>query len=348
MKPRRAPVTIHDIARRVGKSVATVSRALNDYVDVSPQTKDLVRRTAVEMGYRPNTLAQRFKKMQSDTLGLLIPTYGPRFSEPFFSEFIAGVGNKGSELGFDLLVSTRSPGEDETQMYEDYVRDHRVDGFILTRTRRVDQRIDMLRAIDFPFVAFGRVEGELDFPFVDEDGRHGMGLIVNHLCRLGHRRIACITSPLELNFTGHRLEGFHAAIQENELELLSEHQLIGDLTQRSGYECAQQLLTGPHPPTAIVAFNDLMAVGAISAAQELGLTVGKDVSITGFDDLPMAEHTHPPLTTIRQPIYQIGGMVCEMLVKLIRVEPLAQEQIVLQPVLVQRQSCGPPGNAHYT
>ena len=346
MKQRQPPVTIHDIARRVGKSVATVSRALNDYADISPQTKDLVRRAALEMGYRPNTLAQRFRKVQSDTLGLVVPTYGPRFSEPFFSEFITGVGNMGAELGFDLLVSTREPGDEETLTYHNFVRDHRVDGFIVIRTRRQDTRINDLREIGFPFVAFGRVEGELDFPFVDEDGGHGIRLIVNHLHRLGHRRIACITSPQELNFTGHRLTGLQAAAQENGLELPQEFRLQGDLTQRSGYECARRLLTGGQPPTAIIAFNDLMAVGAISAAQDLGLIVGKDVSITGFDDLPLAEHTHPPLTTIRQPIYQIGGMVCEMLVKLIRYEPLAEKQIILQPALVQRQSSGPPVRSH--
>ena len=170
-------VTIKDIAKRVGKSVTTVSRALNNFDDVSQETKDLVQRTANEMGYVPNTLAQRLQKQSADTIGLVIPTFGPRFSDPFFSELLAGIGNKAAELGYDLLVSTRPPDDSEMLAYHQLVEGCRVDGFIVVRTRRQDARVDYLRGIKFPFVAFGRVEGELDFPYVDEDGDHGMRLV---------------------------------------------------------------------------------------------------------------------------------------------------------------------------
>jgi len=115
---------------------------------------------------------------------------------------------------------------------------------------------------------------------------------------------------------------------------------VGDLTQRGGYEQARKLLSLSPPPTAIVACNDLMAFGAMSAAQDRGLVIGSDIAITGFDNIPMAEHSHPPLTTIYQPIYQIGGMVCEMVIKLIRGEPLGENHVLLKPELIVRQSSG--------
>jgi len=205
-------VTIKDIAKRTGKSITTVSRALHDYDDVSESTKELVRRTSEEMGYTPNLLAQRLQKQRTETIGLILPTFGPRFADPFFSEFLAGVGNTAGRYGYDLLVSTKAPGEQEMEAYRRKVQGRQVDGFIVLRTRRRDPRIEYLRHTNVPFAVFGRVEGERDFPFVDEDGVDGMRQVTEHLIALGHRRIACIGSPSDLMFSQHRLVGFKAGL----------------------------------------------------------------------------------------------------------------------------------------
>ncbi len=333
-------VTIKDIAKRVGKSVTTVSRALHDYDDVSEETKELVRRVAAELGYSPSSLAQRLQKQKTDTIGLVLPTYGPRFTDPFFSEFLAGVGNKAGSMGYDILVSTCPPGDQELLSYRNKVQTRRVDGFILVRTRRQDARIDYLCNSGVPFVAFGRAEGACDFPYVDEDSETGMRLMVDHLAKLGYQRIAFLAAPENLMFSRFRLKGFLDGLQANNLPLDQTLIITGDLTQRGGYEKANYLLNLPQPPDAIVASNDLMAFGAISAAQERGLQVGKDIGITGFDDTTLAEHSHPPLTTLHQPVYRIGGMVTEMLIHIIQGEHLTDEHILLQPSLVVRQSCG--------
>jgi LacI family transcriptional regulator len=333
-------VTLKDIARRVGKSVTTVSRALHDFDDVSPETKEIVRQAAAEMGYTPSSFAQRLQKQKSETIGLILPTYGPRFSDPFFSEFLAGVGNKAAEEGLDVLVSTRPPGQDEMQAYHSIVQGRRVDGFIVVRTRRQDPRIEYLCERKFPFAAFGRVEGTCDFPFVDENSAYGMQLVVNHLVSLGHRRIAFIAAPDDLMFAHHRMKGFREGLQRQGVPLDESLILIGDLTQRSGYSQGKALFSLPNPPTAVVACNDLMAIGAMSAAYKKGLVVGKDVAITGFDDIPLSEHSHPPLTTVHQPIYKIGQMVCERLIQHIQGICVAQEHTILTPSLVVRQSCG--------
>ena len=333
-------VTIKDIAKQVGLSVTTVSRALNDFDDVNAETKELIRRTAAEMGYVPNSMAQRFQKRKTDTIGLILPTFGPRFSDPFFSELLAGIGNKAANQGYDLLVSTRAPGDEELLAYRQIVQGNRVDGLVVVRTRKNDERIEYLRSVEFPFVAFGRIEGELDFSFVDENGITGMRLVADHLVNLSHKRIACIASPLELMFSQYRLDGLQSRLQDLNTPLDPALIRVGDLTQRSGYEQAMELLNLPSPPTAIVAFNDLMAFGAMSAAQNRGLVVGSDISVIGFDNIPMADHSHPPLTTVDQPIYQIGSMVCEMLVHLIKGEPFEEEHILLNPELIVRQSSG--------
>ena len=334
------PVTIKDIAKRTGKSITTVSRALHGYNDVSPETREMIVRVAKEMGYTPNLLAQRLQKQRTDTLGFILPTFGPRFSDPFFSEFLAGIGNTAGEYGYDLLVSTQPPGEKELETYRQKVMGRQVDGFIVVRTRCQDPRIQCLRETDAPFVAFGRTEGDLDYPFVDEDGEAGMRMLVEHLVGLGHRRIAYMSPPLEYTFARDRLRGVQGALRDAGLALPDAYLVYGDLTQRSGVNQAAQLLDLSEPPTAIIAGNDLMAFGAMSAAQQRGLQVGRDVAIAGFDDIPMAETAHPPLTTVHQPIYKIGRMLAEMLIKIIRNEPVPSRQIILQPQLMVRRSCG--------
>jgi DNA-binding LacI/PurR family transcriptional regulator len=292
------------------------------------------------MGYTPNLLAQRLQKQRTETIGLILPTFGPRFADPFFSEFLAGVGNTAARYGYDLLVSTKAPGEQELAAYRKKVRGHQVDGFIVLRTRREDPRIDYLRQAGVPFAVFGRVEGELDFPFVDEDGVAGMKQVTEHLISLGHRRIACIGAPPDLMFSQHRFAGFRAGLAAHGLPLEATLLVEGDLTQRGGFRQAERLLDLSNPPTAIIACNDLMALGAMSAAQQRGLVVGQDIAITGFDDTPLAEHAHPPLTTVHQPIYQIGSMVCEMLLETLLGKELAQQHVLLKPTLIVRQSCG--------
>ncbi|MBN1149384.1 MAG: LacI family DNA-binding transcriptional regulator [Anaerolineales bacterium] len=339
------PVTLKDIAKKVGKSTTTVSRALGDYDDISPETKALVRQAVADLGYKPSVLARRLQKQRTDMLGFILPTFGPRFSDPFFSEFLAGIGNTAARHDLDLLVSTQPPGDAEMEAYKNKAQSRLVDGFIIVRTRKHDPRIEYLCGIGFPFVSFGREDDHQKFPFVDEDGEWGMRILIEYLLGLGHRRVGVITPPMDLMFTHFRLMGVRSKLAEANLALDNRLVVHGDLTQRGGYQMASNLLDQPDPPSAIVAFNDLMAFGAMSAVQERGLVVGKDISVTGFDDIPMAEHSHPPLTTLHQPIYQIGEILCEMLIQLISKGELEEERIILRPELIIRQSCGPAAGA---
>jgi len=336
------PVTLKDIARRVGYSVTTVSRALAGYDDVAESTRQLVLETAAEMGYHPNVTARRLQRQRTDTIGFIIPTHGPRFSDPFFSELLTGIGNYSAEHELDLLVSTQAPGSEEMKTYKRIVSERRVDGLLVVRTRHRDARIAYLIDQGFPFVAFGRSDVGEDFPYVDVDSRAGVRQLTQHLIDFGHRRIAYIAAPPNLMFASHRMMGYQEALAENSIALDEELVTVGALTQRSGHAAGCDLLTRALRPTAIIASNDLMALGVISAAQGLGLAVGRDVAVTGFDDVPLAEDAHPPLTTLRQPIYEIGQRICEMLIRLLQGEILEERHVILQPQLIVRKSCGAP------
>ena len=162
-----------------------------------------------------------------------------------------------------------------------------------------------------------------------------------HLIDLGHRRIAYISAPFSFMYAHQRLAGFKGVLAINNVPFDETMMVTGDLTERSGYTLAHDLLTQSEPPTAIIACNDWMASGVIGAIRDLGLTVGHDVSVIGFDDVPLARLTHPQLTTVRQPAYEAGWRVCEMLICLLRKESLDEQRVILEPQLVMRESCGP-------
>lgn len=336
-----AGITLKDLAARLGLSITTVSRALAGYDDVAEATRQRVLQAAAEMGYVPDASARRLQKGRTDTIGFIIPTFGPRFSDPFFSELLAGIGNEAARHNLDLLVSTRAPDTpEEEEAYRRMVHGHLVDGLLVVRTRVGDRRIETLAAAGFPFVVFGRSDLEVDFCYVDEDSYRGFELVAEHLVGLGHTRIAFISAPSNLVFARYRRAGLMDTLERHGLSLAPEYSVAGDLTQRGGFQAMNQLLDLAQPPTAVVACNDLMALGAIGAAQRRGLVVGHDVAVTGFDDIPQAEHSHPSLTTVRQPIYDIGRQICAMLVRVVRGEELPERHVLLQPNLIVRESSG--------
>lgn len=336
------PVRLKDIAKRVGKSVSTVSRALGDFDDISLETRREVQRVALEMGYEPNISARNLQKQRTDTIALILPNDNKlRFSDPFFSEFLSGIVEEASHNGFNLSISTSSCDQ-ESETYLKHIRSRRVDGFIVVRTRREDSRIRLLQKHNVPFVAFGRTEEDNDFHLIDEDGRDGIRQVVDHLVALGHTRLACITEPTTLTKSYHRMQGFVDGLAAHRLPYNPGLVIESNFRQLSGQLSGHQLLELPDPPTAIVACNDLLALGAMSAAHEVGLVVGRDISITGFDDIMLAEYTNPSLTTVHQPAHQLGTMVAQLLLKVIRGEPVEEKQIIVKPSLVVRQSTGAP------
>ena len=334
-------VTLKDIAIKVHRSITTVSRALQGYSDVSLETIDIVRKTADEMQYVPNVFAQRLQKQSTDTIGFIAPDSSDGYAEPFFCEFLAGIGEAASANNFDLLVAFCQE-TNQIPIYKKMIDEGKVDGFILNRTFINDQRVVYLQKRHFPFAVFGQVENASNYSFIDEDGTLAMSLIVNHLVERGHKRIACLCPPLTFMFSSIRLNSLQTELGKHGLPLQKQYICTHCFNQKDGYTQTMKLLSLNKPPTAIVCFTDSIAFGAIEATKSRGITVGKDFAITGFDDIPLSEFFTPSLTTIRQPIRKIGYEATEILLSHLRDikkgEKISPLQILLEPTLILRES----------
>ncbi len=331
-------ITLKTIAEEAGLSITTVSRALAGYNDVNEDTRQRILGIADRLGYQPNLTARHLRSKHTQTIGMVVPRTA-HFSDPFFMELLAGVGRQASEYGYDLLISAQMRGEEELSAYRRMVAGGRVDGMVVARVLRYDPRIEFLHEARHPFVAFGRSEAQ-EYPFIDVDGAFGVERLVHHLASYGHQRFGLVQSPPELAFTVQRVGGYLRALEQLDLPFDETYTAEGDLTRQGGMEAGEALLALDDPPTAIIACNDMMALGVMASARHRGLRVGVDVAVAGFDDIPAAVAAEPPLTTVRQPIYGIGYRLAGMLVRIIRGETLTDTQVVLQPEIVIRASSG--------
>ncbi len=320
-------VTLKDIAEAVGKSVAAVSRALNNHDDISPDTREYIKRVAREMGYAP-----------TNTLGFILPLLSPRSSDPYFSELLAGITTEATSRSFDLLVSTCVPGSEENWTYLRLINSRRVDGIIITQPRWRDNRIELLLEKRFPFVVIGATNLQGDFLTLSNNATQGAQLAVEHLVNQGYEKIALINTPQELFFSSDYLVGFRQAMGKAGLEVNEDYLVACEATQKDGYRVAQTLLSKPEAPTAIVTADDIMALGVMSAIQDQGLEVGSDIMVTGYGDVLLSEYSQPPLTTIHQPTYALGQQACQILTNRLLGISVEKSNIVFKSSLVIRQS----------
>ena len=340
--PPMSRITLKKISIETGYSITTVSRALAGYPAVSAHTRNIVEQAAERLGYYPSATARQLQSQRASTVGIILPTADPSFADPYFNLILSGIGDGLSGYALDLLISTQSSDQDEIEGYRRLVEGGRVDGLIVVRTTKHDARIAYLARKSFPFVAFGRTDLNEEYVYIDEDGESGTQALAQHLISLGHRRIAYSAAPLDLMFADLRYRGYCRAMQEAGLPVNQVYVQVGDLTEQSGFVAARKLLKVKPPPSAIIAANDLMAIGVMRVAQENNLKIGTHLSIAGFDDIPSAEVLL--LTTLRQPIYQIGKRLSQMLVGLLEGETLRERQVLMKPELMIRSSVGPPSS----
>ena len=333
--------SIREVAKRLNISITTVSRALDGYSDVAEDTRTLVIRTAQEMGYIPNRAARQLRRQRLDTIGYILPTLGPQFSDPFFSEFLAGLGDEASSHNFDLLVSTAAPDSElERSTYERWVQSRKVDGMVLNRMRLHDWRVQHLVQTSYPFVSLERTLDQSDQASVEVDGQAGFKMLMAYLTGKGHRRIAYIGGPKDLKIQSDRFEGYKKGLASARIDFDPELIADGDTFREGGYRAAQKLFQLKPFPTAITCINDLTAIGVLHAVSERGLKVGRDLAVAGFDGIEDTQHTCPPLTTLGQPLYSIARNLIKMLIASIQNLPLEDRRMRFQPELIIRESTG--------
>jgi LacI family transcriptional regulator len=332
-------VSLSRIARNLGVSVTTASRALGGFPDVAAETRAKVEAEAARIGYRPNQTARRLRSGRSEAVGVVLPAGPGQFDDPFFLCLLAAMGPKLQEAGLDLLVATGRPGADELRAYRHLVEGRRVDGIVVARTRRHDERIGYLLDSGLPFVAHGRTEERRPYAFLDIDGEAACRAATARLVGFGHRRIGMINAAETYMFAQHRHAGWQAALDQ--AGLAPGPLLHAEPTEENGFRLMRSMLAGEAPPTAVLCATDRLAVGALHAVAAAGLRAGRDVSIVGYDDLPMATYTDPPLTTVEQPIVRAGVRLAEILLLLLAGAAPAEFGEIWQARLVARASDGP-------
>ena len=328
--------TIKDVAREAGVSVATVSRVFNDKDRVNEDTRRRVRAVAERMHFWPNGVARSLITNRTHAIGVLLPD----MHGEFFSEVIRGIDLAARAEGLHVLVSSSHSDTDELVTTLRAMRG-RIDGLIIMAPDIDSAPAIRATAWDCPVVLLGHGGEVPDFDTVAIANYDGAYAVVRHLQRLGHRRIATLTGPPRNLDALQRLEGYRAAMRESGVTSTRALEVVGDFTEPSGYHGAQTLMRLSPPPTALFVGNDVMAVGVLGALRDAGLRVPKDMAVIGFDDIAIARHLTPPLTTVHVDAYQMGERALHRLLRRDRGEPApSRAHEVLPTWLVVRASCG--------
>lgn len=331
-------VTIFDVAAKAGVSHSTVSRVLNNKTNVNAETRERVLQVMAQLGYIGSVSARSLAGGISRVVGLLVD----RLNTGYMDEIIRGIDETLEMHHYNLMLYTTHRQKTSEVAYVTKLTHDLVDGLILIVPRNEKAYLDTLQKRKFPHVLIDYQGYNRHIPSIITTNHKGGYDATAYLIEMGHRRIGFITGEMAYGCAVERLAGYRAALVAHGMpfdpELVSE----GNFLQPEGYRCAQQLLSLPEPPTALFVSNDAMAFGAMEAARELGLRIPADLSIIGFDDIPQAAHVHPALSTVHQPLEEMGRSAVELLLKYIA-NPLAEiERIELSTRLILRESCQPP------
>jgi LacI family transcriptional regulator len=333
------PATLRDVAASAGVHPATASRALNPDTRtlVNAETAQRVLDAATELGYRPNPIARGLKTSRSYTIGVVVPD----LRNPLFPPIARGIEERLEPAGYTSLLANTDNDPERERLSFDALRARQVDGYITASARREHPLLQDLAANGHPVVLVNRATDDAGLPSVVPDDRDGMCQAVDHLAALGHRRIAHLAGPSELSTGVHRLEGFVQGMERSGLAVEQDLVVTGRrFTEAEGARLCGELLGREF--TAVLAGNDLMALGCIDALRAAGLDCPRDVSVVGFNDMDWSERFSPPLTTVRVPHHRLGIAAADLLLERLA-DPHAPARHVVLPVeLIVRGSTAEP------
>lgn len=330
-------VTIAEVARQARVSKTTVSRVLNNKADVDASTAIRVREVIAATGYIPSAGAVGLARGVTRTVGILVPG----LTWPWMGEVLQGIADVVESKGYGLLLNTANRGADSLAQFSRQVSAKAFDGLLLIEPPEAVRHLRVLHDSGLPVVLIddrGRLPA---FPSVGTSNREGGADAAKHLLALGRARLAVVTGPREFGCTADRLSGFRDAVREAGHSLDPQLIIEGDFTTESGYAATRQLLASGPEFDGVFALNDLSAVGVLAALRDAGRTVPDDVAVIGFDDIPTAAHTQPPLTTIHQPLRQMGETAARELLARLAGAPPRSEPVIVPTTLVVRGSAPP-------
>ena len=329
---------IKDIAKRLGVSPATVSRALSDTGLVAEPTLSRIREAASALDYRPNVSARRLRTRRSMAVLMVVRDVG----NPFYLEILKGVEATARAAGYSVLMGNTENDPGREAEYFDMLHDGHADGMILiTGKMPGDPDYQARLPKNLPVVVALEMIPDSGFPHVQIDNEAAAADAVRHLVELGHHRIAHISGPVPEVLSVHRRAGYYSAMREAGLDVPDGYDIRGNYLLHGGREACRQLFSLPVPPTAIFAANDEMAMGAIHELRQMGRDVPGDVSVVGFDDLYLSEAFFPPLTTVSQPRAEIGRAAMMLLLDMFSGVAAPAEPVVMATELKIRGSTAP-------
>ncbi|HYI24583.1 MAG TPA: LacI family DNA-binding transcriptional regulator [Thermomicrobiales bacterium] len=331
-------VTIVDVAREANVSFATVSRVVNGKGYVSAQTRERVMQAMTRIGYTVNRQARVLAGGRTQVVGLLVRD----LDTSYIGEILKGIDEVLASESYDLMLYTTHHRRTRESVFVNSLANGMTDGLLMILPMAPEAYIDSIRRRGVPFVLIDHEGFDAHTPSVSAANREGARAAIQHLVDLGHTRIAVIAGNLEMDSARQRLAGCEVALQSAGLGLPAELLKLGDFHRPLAYQLTQELLRVPDPPTAIFAGNDVSAFGALDAVRNAGLQVPHDVSVVGFDDIPDATWALPPLTTVRQPMRDMGKTASRMLLNAITDPGSFGGKVELPADLVIRESTAPP------
>ncbi len=335
---KTSKVTILDVAKESGVSYSTVSRVLNDFDFVKESTREKVLAAAEKLGYVANIQARSLAGGKTQIIGLLVPG----LDNDYISEITSGIDQELAHSDYDLMLYTTHRYQGKESLYVRTVANGLVDGLIFIVPHDSQRYLEALPNQDFPYVLIDQIDNTYNSTTVDATNWQGAYDATSYLIGLGHTRIGMITGHPKLNSAKERHDGYRAALQHHRIRYDETLVVTGDFLTRSGYTGGQQLLSLKNPPTAIFAANDLTAFGVLEAIHQAGLRIPEDISVIGFDDIPHASLVYPKLTTVRQPLVQIGRVAVRLLLEKLDNPEQEARRVTLATELVIRDSCAPP------
>jgi DNA-binding LacI/PurR family transcriptional regulator len=330
--------TLEEVAARAGVGRGTVSRVVNKSPRVRESTRLVVEQAIAELGYVPNRAARALAGNRTDAIALVIPEHQRRlFAEPYFSDLIHGVGDELADSEMQLLL-TFVRTDRERRRFVQYARAGRVDGVLLTSMHVDDPLPDTLAGLGVPTVMSGRRSAEEPCSYVDSDNLGGARAAVRHLIDAGRGTIATVTGPPDMYVAQCRLAGHRQALEAAGRPYDPALTAAADFTEAGGRAATESLLRTAPGLDAVFAASDLMALGALGALRAAGRRVPEDVAVVGFEDSDLARHSDPPLTTVRQPIEEMGRTMIRVLLEEIATPGTAWRHVILRTELVRRAS----------
>jgi LacI family transcriptional regulator len=327
--------TIREVAAHACVSPSTVSHVLNNTRFVEPETKKRVLMAIETLGYRSNSLARSLRRRETSTIGLLVPDN----SNPFFADVARAIEDVGFAEGYNVILCNSDLSDAKEVAYIDVLLSKQVDGLILIATNNRPEHLEPILRAGVPLVVVDRELGDVPIDQVLVDNELGGYLAGQYLVRLGHRRMVCIAGPHDLTPSAKRITGFRRALAEAGIELTPDEIVPGDFQYAGGKAAMQTLLKRRPDCTAVFAANDLMAIGALNVLSRASLHVPIDISLIGFDNILQSEMMSPSITTIAQPIVEIGRSSAALLIERIKRRRSDSMRLLLEPTLIERETC---------